>query len=329
VLVAELPALYQALAAGQPSPLPALPIQYGDFAHWQRRWLRGDVMETLAAYWRQRLAGAPPLLDLPFDRPRPELPSLRGAMRILVLGPDLCRDLQVVARRHGATLFMTLLAGFKALLHVYSGQEDIVVGSNIAGRNRAEIEGLIGFFVNMLVLRTDLSGDPTFRELLGRVREVALGAYTHQDMPFERLVDELHIERGRHSPLFQAIFTVQSAAPSEPIVSDLSIGAFALDVETSPYDLIVNLSEIAGEVRGVVQYSRDLFESATIDRLAERYEALLRVIAAHPEIHLSDLGQVLSGAAAAQEEGDRSGQGPGLVLDRALKAARRQPVDLG
>ncbi|MFB3092706.1 MAG: condensation domain-containing protein, partial [Dehalococcoidia bacterium] len=207
VLFRETTTLYQAFSTGEPSPLPEIPIQYADFALWQRQWLQGEELESQLAYWKEQLDGIPPVLELPTDRPRPAVETFRGAQQFLLLPDALTRSLKALSQREEVTLFMTLLAAFQTLLHRYTGQDDILVGFPIANRNRAEIEGLIGFFVNTLVLRTDLSGEPTFRELLGRVREVALDAYTHQDLPFEKLVAELHPERDiSRNPLFQVIF---------------------------------------------------------------------------------------------------------------------------
>jgi hypothetical protein len=203
VLIRELGSLYTAFSNNQPSPLPELPIQYADFADWQREWLQGEVLETQLAYWKQQLDNIP-LLNLPTNRPRPATPTYRGATQFLELPKNLSEKLEALSQREGVTLFMTLLAAFQTLLYRYTQQSDIVVGSAIANRNRYEIEGLIGFFVNSLVLRTNLSGNPTFLELLDRVREVALGAYAHQDLPFEKLVEELHPERNlSHHPLFK------------------------------------------------------------------------------------------------------------------------------
>ncbi|RMF36691.1 MAG: non-ribosomal peptide synthetase, partial [Chloroflexi bacterium] len=210
VLVQELAALYDAFSHGRPSPLPDLPIQYADFALWQREWLQGEVLEEQLAYWKQQLSGSPPVLELPTDRPRPPVQSFRGAHRPFMLPRPLSQAIKALCRREGVTPFMLLLAAFQTLLHRYTGQDDISVGTPIANRNRAEIEGLIGYFANTLVLRTDLSGDPPFRELLKRVREVALGAYAHQDLPFEMLVDALQPERDlSHTPLFQVMFVLQ------------------------------------------------------------------------------------------------------------------------
>ena len=194
----ELGALYEAFSRGEPSPLAELPVQYADYALWQRRWLTGEVLEEQLGYWREQLAGAG-ALELPTDHPRPAVRTHLGARQELVLPEPLTRALKELSRQEGTTLFMVLLGAFQALLSRYSGQEDVAVGSPIAGRNQAETEDLIGFFVNTLVMRTDLSGDPTFKELLGRVREVALGAYAHQDLPFERLVEELQA-RARPEP---------------------------------------------------------------------------------------------------------------------------------
>jgi hypothetical protein len=208
VLVRELGGLYTAFAEGRPSPLPELAVQYADFAAWQREWLRGEVLEGQLGYWKRQLGGAPQVLELPTDHPRPAVQSYRGSALRHTMSTALQGELNRLARGEGVTLFMVLLAAFEALLWRYSGQTDVVVGSPIANRTRREVEGLIGFFVNTLVLRTDVSGDPTFRELLGRVKEVALGAYAHQDLPFEKLVEELRPERAlSHSPCFQVVST--------------------------------------------------------------------------------------------------------------------------
>jgi non-ribosomal peptide synthetase component F len=212
VFIRELAALYCAFSNEKPSPLPELPIQYADFAHWQRQWLQGEVLEEQLSYWKQQLNNAPPVLELPTDRPRPPIQSYQGAIASLVLCESLSQKLKFLSQRSGVTLFMILLAAFQTLLYRYTGQSDICIGSPIANRNRSETEGLIGFFVNTLVLRTDLSGNPSFQELLGRVREVALGAYAHQDLPFEQLVEALQPERSlSHQPLFQVMFILQNS----------------------------------------------------------------------------------------------------------------------
>ncbi|KKK44340.1 hypothetical protein LCGC14_3167270, partial [marine sediment metagenome] len=221
VFARELGALYKAFfnafSMGPPSTLTELPIQYADFAHWQQQWLQGEVLETQLDYWKEQLVGGLPVLQLPTDRPRPAVQTFRGEKQSLLLPKELCETLKALSRREGVTLFMTLLAAFKTLLYRYTGQEDMVVGSPIAGRTRVEFEGLIGFFVNTLVLRTSLSGNPSFRELLGRVSDVTQGAYAHQDLPFEKLVEVLQPERSlSYSPLFQVMFVLMNA-PQEAL----------------------------------------------------------------------------------------------------------------
>jgi amino acid adenylation domain-containing protein len=324
LMIREMAILYQAFLAGRPSPLPELPVHYADFALWQRSWLRGEAMEVLSRYWKGLLVGAPALLELPFDRKRPPLPDNRGALRPYTIPEELASSLKRVAQQQKSTLFMTLLAAFKTLLHSYSGQDDMVVGTNIAGRTPVEVEGLVGFFINMLAIRTDLSGDPTFIELLGRVREVALGAYTHQEMPFAKVVDELRLERSlSYTPLFQAVLTLQpSMTPGEMTATPgLVLRPIGLGGAATPFDLIFNLSETATGVSGVVQYNAQLFKAVTIERLIERYSALLRLVAVAPERRLSEVREALfeSLSVGQQEEF-------GTAARRAFKAARRQAV---
>jgi len=206
----ELSGLYEAFTAGKPAPLPSLPIQYADFAHWQQQWLRGEALTTPLAYWKQQLTGVSPL-QLSTDHLRPAVQTFQGARHFFTLSLTLTRALKTLSQQYGVTLFMTLLAALQTLLHRYTGQDDIAVGSLIANRTRAEIEGLIGFFVNTLVLRTDLAGDPSFGELLARVREVTLGAYEHQDLPYEKLLEELQPPRDlSRNPLFQVLFVLHN-----------------------------------------------------------------------------------------------------------------------
>jgi amino acid adenylation domain-containing protein len=290
VLIKEVAALYEAFAAGQPSPLPELPVQYADFAVWQREWLQGEVLERQLNYWREQLGGAPAVLELPVDRARPAVQSFRGAVHGFELGEELRQGLERVSRREGATLFMTLLAAFQTLLGRYSGQSDIVVGSPVANRNRAETEGLIGFFVNMLVLRTDLSGNPSFRELVGRVRETALGAYAHQDVPFEKLVEELQPERDlSRSPLFQIEFVLQNAPVSELKSSGLSMSPVEVEIQTTHHDLSLLMEETDRGLTGWVRYNTDLFDEATIKRLEEHFKTLLEGAVADPERRVAEL----------------------------------------
>jgi amino acid adenylation domain-containing protein len=286
----ELTALYEAYSAGRPSPLPDLPVQYADYAVWQREWLQREVLEQQLAYWKQQLAGAPAVLELPTDFPRPAVQSYQGATRELVLDANLTVALQELSRRENATLFMTLLAAWQVLLSRYARQEDVSVGAPIAGRNRAELEGLIGFFVNTLVLRTDLSGNPTFRELLRRVREVTLGAYTHQDLPFEKLVEELKPERNlSHSPLFQVMFVLQNAPASPLELAGLTVRPLPLETATAKCDLMLSLEETENGLRGTLAYNTDLFEDATIHRLLGHFQVLLAGILADPEQKIGEL----------------------------------------
>ena len=289
VLVRELAAMYEAFAVGEPSPLPELPIQYADFAVWQREWLRGKVLEGQLSYWKQRLRNLP-TLQLPTDHPRPAIQTYRGAYEVLLLTKELREGLKALSRRLGATLFMVLLAAFKALLHRYTGQEDIVVGSPIANRNRAEIEGLIGFFVNSLVMRTDVSSDPSFLELVARVREVALGGYAHQDLPFEKLVEELEPERDlSRNPLFQVMFALQNA-PMPPLeLGDLRLSLMWFDTLATRFDLETHVWEEPEGLKVFFVYSTDLFGAATIKRMERHFQTLLEGIVANPETRLSEL----------------------------------------
>ncbi|HEX8150236.1 MAG TPA: amino acid adenylation domain-containing protein [Pyrinomonadaceae bacterium] len=279
VMTREVAALYEAFAAGRPSPLPELPVQYADFAAWQRRWLRGEALERQLDYWRGQLAGAEPL-ELPADRPRPAVRSQRGAHNGFMLERELADSLRRLSRGEGVTLFMTLMAGFKALLHRYTGQHDISVGTPVAGRNRPEVEGLIGLFVNMLVLRTDLSDDPTVRELLGREREVALGAYAHQDVPFERLVEELQPQRNlSQTPLFQVVLAMQNAPRGAFELAGVRMTEEPVESGTAKFDLVLTLEETAEGLAASFEYSTDLFDAATVRRMAGHYAQILRGMA--------------------------------------------------
>ena len=290
VLFTELGEHYQAISKGRPSPLAELPIQYADFALWQRERLKRGELDGEIAYWKQQLAGAPPLLALPTDRPRPAAPTFRGARRTVVLPRDLVEALSGLSQREGVTLFMTLLAGFQALLSRYTGQEDLVVGTPIANRTREEMEELIGFFANLLVLRTDLSGDPTFRELLGRVREVTLGAYAHQELPFEKLVEELQPERNTsYSPLFQVMIILLNNPPGSYEIPGVEMESLEVDSKTAKFDLSLYLWEEEEGLKCSVEYSTDLFAALTIDRMLEHFEVLLTGAVSDPEARLSEL----------------------------------------
>ncbi len=293
VLVGELTALYAAFSTGRPSPLPALPVQYADFAVWQRQWLTGPVLEAELDHWRERLAGAPPALELPADRPRPAVQTFRGATVGFHLPDGLRTELIRFARQKRATLFMVLLAAFQTLLARLAGQEDVSVGSPIAGRIHTQTEGLIGFFANTLVLRTrlnNLNGEPGMAELLARVRETTIAAYAHQQVPFESLVESLHPERdlGR-TPLFQVMLALQSAPPGVLEAPGLRLEPLAVDSGTAKFELTLTLAEEGGLLHGAVEYNRDLFDGTTIHHLLGRFERLLEAAPAEPERSVFDL----------------------------------------
>ncbi|HEV2707197.1 MAG TPA: amino acid adenylation domain-containing protein, partial [Pyrinomonadaceae bacterium] len=290
VLMREVTALYTAFVAGQPSPLPELPIQYADFAAWQRTWLQGETLEEQLAYWRRQLAGEASMTALPTDRPRTAARTYRGGLQTFLLSKEASEKLKELSRREGATLYMTLLAGLKTLLARYGAQEEITVGTPIANRNWKELENLIGFFVNTLVLRTDLSGNPPFKELLARVREVTLGAYAHQDVPFEKLVEELQPERDLSgSPFFNVMFAFQNAPEAVLQLPHLTLDSFAADTGTAMFDLNLLMQETPQGLGGVLTYQTDLFESATVERLLSHFVNLLESIADAPDSRLSDL----------------------------------------
>jgi non-ribosomal peptide synthetase component F len=290
IFLRELAALYDAFSSGKPSPLPELPIQYADFAHWQREWLQGEVLESQRDYWKQQLNGSLPILQLPTDYPRPPVQTYQGGYQSLELPKNLTQALKDLSQQERGTLFMTLLAAFQTLLYRYTGQEDIIVGTPIAGRNQVEAEGLIGFFVNTLALRTYLSGNPSFQELLGRVREVALGAYAHQDLPFEKLVEELQPERDRsRTPLFQVMFVLQNTPTSALELPGLTVNSLNIDSGTAKFDLTLFIMETAQGLRASLEYNTDLFNAATITRMLGNFQTLLEGIVANPQQRLSDL----------------------------------------
>ena len=277
----ELTALYEAYSRGRPSPLRPLAIQYADFAVWQRDYLQGTRLENLLKYWRAQLAGAPPILELPSDRSRPGIQDFRGAAYAVNISKRIIDAVKRVAREADATLFMTLLAAFKTLLFRYTGITDLVVGSPTANRTRAELEGLIGFFVNPLVLRTDLSGAPTFLEVLRRVREVTLEAYAHQELPFERLVEEIQPERSlSHNPLFQVVFVLQNTEKDAPARPDDDTPQFRAG--TSKFDLTLSATETTEGMTVLFEYDSQLFDQSTIAAMAENFAALLDDIGADP-----------------------------------------------
>jgi amino acid adenylation domain-containing protein len=290
ILVSELAELYRAFAAGRPATLPDLAVQYADFAVWQRRAFEAGALDGQRAYWREHLGDPPPPLELPTDRPRPAIAAHAGSQRGVDLPAALADALSDLGRSRGATLFMTLLAGWAVLLSRYSGQDDLAIGTPVAGRTRVEVEPLIGFFVNTLVIRIDLSGDPPFTDLLDRVREAALGAFGHQDLPFEELVEELRPERDlSHPPLFQVMFVLQNAPAEALNVAGLTFHPLPAESGAATFDLTLSLSTAGGGFGGMLQFKSDLFEAATIDRLLGHFRVLLTAAAARPEERLGDL----------------------------------------
>jgi non-ribosomal peptide synthetase component F len=336
VLYRELGALYQSKIQGfkspgvpgdspEPPPLPPLPIQYADYAVWQREWLRGEVLEQQLTYWKQQLGDGPTALELPTDRPRSAAQTSRGASHSLLLSSSLTEAVKALSQREGVTLFMTLLAAFKTQLQRYTGQDDIVVGTNVANRNRVEIEGLIGFFINQLVLRTTLSGNPSFLELLRRVREVALGAYAHQDLPFDKLVEVLRPRRDvGHTPLFQVLFVQNSSMPAMEL-SELTLSPPEIDNGASKFDLALFMEETDQGLKGTWVYKTDLFDPATIAQMAEHYQTLLESVVAEPDASLQALEMRTESEKENQILEERARQHSQL---RRLRSARRRSVDL-
>jgi amino acid adenylation domain-containing protein len=289
VLLQEFATLYAAFTEGHGSPLPELTIQYADFAVWQRRRLQGELLTEQLRYWREQLRDLP-TLDFPTDHPRPPVQTFTGAVHEMHVPSNVVDALKSVSRREEATLFMTLLAAFQSLLHRYSGQHDIVVGTPIAGRTTVEVEALIGFFVNMLVVRTDASGDPTFRELLGRVKRVAFNAYAHQDIPFEKLVEELQPRRDpSRNPLFQVVFAFQNVPRPSPSFNHLELTRIKTDRASTRFDLEVHLQEVEDGLRGRFVYNTALFESRTIARVTQHFRTLLDAIVTNPDVRLSQI----------------------------------------
>lgn len=289
VFVREMAVLYKAFLAGSSPPLPELSIQYKDFTYWQRQWLQGEVLETQLSYWKQQLDGVPAILPLPTDYPRPAIQTYRGARQSLELPQTVADGIVALSRQEGVTFFMVLLAAFQTLLYRYTGQEDVCVGSPIANRSRDELKGLIGFFVNTLVLRTDLAGNPSFRELLQRVRQVALGAYAHQDLPFEQLVEALQPERdASYTPLFQVAFVLRNALHLEEIPG-LTLSPLNVESETAQFDLSLVVERTERRLIAAFEYNTDLFDAAAIARMLGHFQTLLLGIVANPQAKLSSL----------------------------------------
>ena len=302
VFVRELVQLYSSFTQDLPSPLPELPVQYADFATWQRGWLQGEILDSHLGYWRERLAGIPALLELRTDHPRPEVQTFRGAIRHTLLPALLATRLKRLAVREDCTLFMALLTAFQVLLHLESGKRDILVGSPISYRNWAEIEGLIGFFVNTLVYRLEVGANPTFRELLAQTRERALEAFTYQHLPFDRLVEELRPERSlAHNPVFQVGFTFQTLDDNSfEVPGGLALEPFDLDTGTTQFDLNLTFVDSPEGLYEGLQYSRDLYEEVTISWLQESLHALLEQVADDPDVRLDELKRRLAAFAESR-----------------------------
>ena len=324
VLLTELTALYEAALLGKPADLPELAIQYADYAVWQRNWLQGEVLERQLSYWKRQLEGAPPLLLFPTDRPRSAKPAFHGAIHRFLLPPSLAEAIRMLSRQQGGTGFMTMLAAFQTLVLHYTQQTDIVLGTDLANRMTVETEALIGFFVNLLALRTDLSGDPTFAELLGRVREVALGAYAHQDVPFDKLVEELQPERSlSHNPLVQVLFVQQNTPRAATPMPGLEMTQFPQEVP-SKFDMVVFVSETDKGVAGQWLYNPDLFDATTIVRMAGLYQSVLEKATANPAMRLSQLLELLA-AEDRQHRASQHKEFQELGLQK-LKSAKRKTV---
>src|SRR5882762_4918398 len=290
VLFREFAALYDAFSNSRTPTLPALPIQYGDFARWQQEWLQGPVLEEQMSYWKVQLAGAQAIVELPTDRPRPAIQTFNGGYYTTSLSQELSRSLKDLSLREGVTLFMTLLTAFQTMLSRYAKQQDIVVGTPIANRTKTETEDLIGFFVNTLVLRTDLSGNPAFSEALRRVRDVALDAYAHQDLPFEKLVEELQPERSlSYMPLFQVLFALQNAPTSPFKLPGLEVEGFNFERKTAKFDLSLYVGESADQLTLSFEYNTDLFDDATIERMSGHFQTLLAGVVTDPDQRIADL----------------------------------------
>ncbi|MCB1123646.1 MAG: AMP-binding protein, partial [Verrucomicrobiae bacterium] len=289
IMLHELNSSYNACVNGQDPSLPPLNVQYADYTIWQRAWLQGEVLEKQLTYWKEQLSDLA-TLELPTDHPRPSISSNEGDRLSLLIPQFLVDKIQAIARRSGATLFMTLLAAFKVLMHRYSGQDDIAIGSPIAGRNERKLEDIIGFFVNTLVLRDDLSGNPKFTDLVKRVRNTALDAYDHPDIPFEKLVEELAPERDlSRNPLFQVMFILQNAPSTKLAFQDVEYTRFSVEKPSAKFDLKLAMTSEEAGLRAGWEFSTDLFDKETVQRMAEHYITLLESISANPEQTIGSL----------------------------------------
>jgi non-ribosomal peptide synthetase component F len=288
--------------------LPELPLQYADYAAWQRQWLQGEILENQIKFWRQQLQGAPPVLKLPADRERPQVQSFRGGHEEFAMAKDLADALNTLGRQEGVTLFMTMLAAFNAMLARDTGEDQIVIGTDVANRPTLECERMIGFFINLLPLRTDLSGNPSFRDLLARVRETTLASYTHQEMPFDKLVEELRPERSlSHNPLVQVLFVMQNTPRASREFCGLKLSRFEMPIAQSKFDLAVFANENESGIYFHWLYSADLFERATVTRMSGHFENLLRSAIANPDARLSQL-EMLSPEEKERQAAEKEGR---------------------
>jgi len=324
ILSGEVGELYRAYIRGESSPLAELPIQYADFAVWQRNWLQGEVLENHLDYWKRQLQGELPVLALPIDKPRPAVPRRRGALYSHLLPGALADSLKALSLKQGCTLFMTLMAAFKTLMYYLTGQTDIIVGTDIANRNRAQTEKLIGFFVNQLVLRTQLSGDYSFEELARKVRATTLGAYAHQDLPFEKLVETINPDRDENlTPLFQVKMALQNTPGGELDLPGLTLSPIATVIETAKFDLLLDLCDTGRSLSASLQYNADLFEARTPARIIRRFQTLLEYIVDRPDAMLRELIDSLIEEDRREELEERR-ELEGVRLNK-LKSARRRP----
>ena len=327
VFVRELGMLYRAFAAGQPSPLPALPVQMTDFARWEQEHLLGDVLERQLGYWRRRLAGSPAALELPADHPRDAVVDFRGARQAVSLTAEVTSRLHRLSQETGATLFMTLLAAYGLLLGRWAGQSDVIIGVPVAGRRRPELEGLIGYFLNSLALRLDLRPQLSFRQLVAQVKDAVLAAYDHQDVPFDKLVEELRPRRlpGR-SPYFQVVFNFLNVPAEELQLPELHLQAVAGGGgEEAKYELTLYLQEAGGQLVGTLAYNDRLFLPSTISRQVRRFERLLEHLAARPEVALEEVELELAAAPAGEAWEEQRAQ----KLGRLRKVRERKAVPAG
>lgn len=295
LLFREMASLYEAFSCGQPSPLEELPIQYADYAIWQRKYMQGEILENLISFWKGQLKGKLPVMQLPTDRPRPAAQNFKGEEVVFTLSRKFTDDLKALSQREGATLFMTLLAAFKTLLYVYSKQEDIIVGAPIASRKPVETERLLGFFANTVVFRTDLSNDPTFKEVLARVRDVAVGVYSHQELPFEKLVEVIQPERNTsHTVIFQVLFALQNTAIPELKMPGLDVKLTNIESGNVRFDLTMHMTEWPEGLTGLLEYSTALFNATTISRMVEHFKILLEAIVSDTNQSISTLSILTS-----------------------------------